>query len=246
MAQQPRLNQGTPSHQPLHKLGQHATAWHLRPGSQLAHQPCTGDPMRPARPARCRYSAAVGGTPTLYTWLQQWNRRQCGGRSSRAWAGGKHQQRGRQAYEHSTGLLHCCCCCCCCCRHCSCLLLPRFASAIQTRPQIPPPPPHTHSHPFSARTPDRRQVEAARRRGRGQQQRGAVVPERVQRLDGLGALGQQHCSKGGGMMALVPAVGARGGRRSAAVPAVGTAPAAHPSPLPPCNRLRTALLAACP
>ena len=130
------------------------------------------------------------------------------------------------------------------------LLLPPLqlsaAAPLRQRHSDPPPPPHTHSHPFSARTPDRRQVEAARRRGRGQQQRGAVVPERVQRLDGLGALGQQHCSKGGGMMALVPAVGARGGRRSAAVPAVGTAPAAHPSPLPPCNRLRTALLAACP
>jgi hypothetical protein len=46
--------------------------------------------------------------------------------------------------------------------------------------------------------PDGGQVEPACSGGRGQQQRGLVVAEGVQRLDGLRALRQQHCGRARG------------------------------------------------
>lgn len=46
-----------------------------------------------------------------------------------------------------------------------------------------------------AHTPDGRQVQPAGSSGGAQQQRGFIVPERVQRLDWLSPLGQQHCGR---------------------------------------------------
>lgn len=109
--------------------------------------------MRPERPARCRYSVALGGTSVLYTWLQSQGRAGRGSAGSGWQLGGQRKRKGSSSWQHSgTG------------------------------------------QPSQA-GPDGGQVEAARGRGRGQQQRRLVVAERVQRLDGLRALLQQHCSR---------------------------------------------------
>lgn len=155
---QPRLHRGCMAHS-------------MRDAPQGRPAPSMVEPMRPERPARCRYSDALAGGSMLYTWLRR--------------------------DGDTAGVV------------CAVAATPPSAvesSVVITAQSARSPPVHRVHHCTScpqpcyapaAPPPDGRQVQPSCGGRRAQQQRGLVVPEGVQRLDGLCALRQQHCQMSG-------------------------------------------------